>query len=1023
MGALASIIAGGVRAIWDGVKGVFEGSLLVVAVARMQRVVIVGDGGIGKSTLLKQILALNAQEGRVPVWVSLASLPADGVLSLHSLLDYLAMQARSQLGMEEANRAFFEALIEDGALSIGFDALDEAGSLARRQKVRALIVEVAREWRRCRVFVTSRPGALEDTPLLDGTDLPKDTPVEEIFFHFIPQPLQRKDVEPFLKITFPEGETLAGKLLKRTGIDALLETPLTLSLLGLIARTKRGLPETRTPLFTRCVDTVCDTWDDAKDSVASSDGLNPEQRLDVLRRLGWAAQEASGDRLTAAAARSVVSTLPDRAAAARAKAVVTGLARRNLLLRAELSDDGSNDVQSIQFSHPQFREYLAGAHLADQFRHDRPAALAAMEPHWFDTGWLQVLYFASALLEDEMALRNDFLRAVLAIRDPYRDLIHRPTLLAARLLARASHPSSEVGGPVIANLEQIALGEPGLAEAAFSALLALSAHPDAQKKIEAFARGNLTRLAFEDCGAEGNEAGDEDAYDEAKLAALHWKLRAIETVSGWLGPSAALELTPRERQLPFEGQLAVAALHARLGDREGAVSIWKAAFDEAELYARVRIAEVMDALGETDRFNTWFRAHLDGQVTVGDARWACERKLLAWDSPIWTKLFEQGLLALQALPEAEAFASAEVSSPVYAALETDAGKESAAARRLVSAALRHPALVWFVAPRVSKFAPELTAEAVQSVTAYVFGVSAQPGRSDQSRLHGVLSTLFDEPEDRLAVPVLLELLKRLDPRLQPERVAQSLSVRGRATEAFAALKPFLEPGSPLDDPDEAGQRRTLAWQLAYQLDENATLDLADAIYRSGEPIEDARRLQLAWTGSGVATIGVPWFRRLRASTDGNAHAFLQLMEAAVGRLSADTAPIPDQPPHIETLETLEQAQSAFDSALLNGSVIRQQGRRRRTREPTPDDLVNRLSKIVSLSDEETALGYADKWLSHLFAKDEPSEQKAGELLRALEALANEGLLRVSWLVQVAEFARTLSPRGRAGLVGWLSSHA
>ena len=45
-------------------------------------------------------------------------------------------------------------------LTIGYAALEECGPLVRRQRARGLIAEVAREWKRCQVFVTSRPEAL-----------------------------------------------------------------------------------------------------------------------------------------------------------------------------------------------------------------------------------------------------------------------------------------------------------------------------------------------------------------------------------------------------------------------------------------------------------------------------------------------------------------------------------------------------------------------------------------------------------------------------------------------------------------------------------------------------------------------------------------------------------------------------------------------------------------------------------------------------------------------------------------------
>ena len=68
-------------------------------------------------------------------------------------------------------------------------------------------------------------------------------PKPEEFFAFEPVPFGRGDVAPFLKAAFGDDGQLAQTLLMRTGIEALMETPLTLTLVGLVARTSRaGLP-------------------------------------------------------------------------------------------------------------------------------------------------------------------------------------------------------------------------------------------------------------------------------------------------------------------------------------------------------------------------------------------------------------------------------------------------------------------------------------------------------------------------------------------------------------------------------------------------------------------------------------------------------------------------------------------------------------------------------------------------------------------------------------------------------------
>ena len=745
LNAMPTVLARLVQAVGSGSPEValylaVVGKLRPLQAAALPRVVIVGAGGAGKSTLLKQMLAHAASQGSVPVWVSLAALPADGPLTIATLLDHLVAQARARLGVDDIERGFFEALVADGQLAIGFDALDECGSLARRQKVRALIVDVAREWKRCRVFVTSRPDALRETPLpLAVAKVPKD---ENEFVAFEPMPFQREDVAPFLRATFDDGEALAGELLRRTGIEALTETPLTLTLVGLVARTSKGLPATRTPLFARCLDTVCETWDDAKDAPVASDGLDAAERLDVLRRLGWAAQCAGGDELGARAARSALAAMPALASPARAKAVVDGLARRNLLLRAHTAGDGSLEVQALRFAHPQFREYLAGAHLAEQFALDA-AAVTMMDGHWFDSGWVEVLHFAVASLDPEPQVREALLRAALAAADPWGDLLRRPTFLVARLLARVRSDEPTLVDTVVAKLEAIAAGEPALGGAAAEALLALARHAAAQPALERFARG-----AGVGTGVAGGIADDPGASDILRLYALRWRMRAIDALAVRTGHAAALALLPSPPYPGLAATLEICELRSRLGDRVAAHAAWRQLLDDGE--ALRTVAASMDKAGEGAEFDGWLRARLDGdELTIDEAQFARERNLLADDAPTWARLFDRARAELAALEPTQPFAPQSVSAAVYAALETGLGARSDAGRALVAAALRHPALVWFAAPHVGKAMPDLADEAARQLSAYVLAAqgAAPAVHADRSRLAIAVQTLCDDTDD------------------------------------------------------------------------------------------------------------------------------------------------------------------------------------------------------------------------------------------------------------------------------------
>ena len=1033
-----------------------QGQLTAHLASRLPRAVIVGEGGAGKSTLLKQMLAHAAIAGYAPALVQLSKLPADGPLTISMLLEQLVEYAREKLGMAQVNRAFFEALIRDGRLAIGFDALDECGSLVRRQRVRGLIVEVAREWKRCRVFVTSRPDALRDTPLsiwkpadpgkekADGSKPGSEGPTgpkpkDDEFVGLTPRPFTRDDVTPFLSAAFPDGERLAEEVLRRTGIEALIDTPLTLTLVGLLAGKPDGLPASRTSLFERCLETVVTSWEDTKTS-EPSDGLEPDERRAVLQRLGWEAQRAGGDSLDARLARLALAHLPYVGSPGRAKTVVNGLARRNLLLRAELADNGGFDVQRIRFAHPQFREYLAGAHLAAQFELDPATAPAAVASHWFDTTWLDVLRFAVTTVEDDPPQRDLLLRSALAAEDPYRDLLHRPDFLVARLLAALPAAETALVKAVVTTLERLALDESALRVDAMDALLAVSQHQSAVPAIERFARGDGLGDAF----------GLSQSSFDASLQALRWRLRAIEALAATRGAAAALPLLPEDPPgLP--GVLETCELRARLGDRTGAYATWERLFEPQALYSDA-VGPSMDKCGETERFNSWLTALLaTDQATVRAAQLARARGLLAADDPVWVRLFTEATRRLAAMDADAAFAPPEVSEAVDAAVENKAHASLPAGRALVTAALHHPSLVWHVGPRVGKAVPNLAAEATNRLVAYVLAALAAPSPMHDSRVSVAVTALCDEPDDGLAVPALLELLRKLgthDDRAFS--VIDSLRQRGQVDEALAMVQPQLELPQDVDDrhPDDKAESRRRGWQLVRTLDPTRMVQTLDAMYRSGEPDPDANRLMRIWRVSGVAAGARDWFRALAQDTEHDrGRLFLHTLttherdteftdearQALHGGVIDDGRDDEAPPPW-----TLGDAARAFESGLRDGRYTNERGDESQA---TTHRLLRLIVTIKRLSDDATALRYADTWVRHSLAGLEfPSEDatdaeatggsedevvtladRQRALAEQLRGLSDRGLHDRSWLAPAAAVARTMPPDARTDLIVWLNA--
>jgi hypothetical protein len=995
--------------------------------ARFPRVVIVGEGGAGKSTILKQMLAYAAQDGRVPVWVSLATLPANLPIAPPTLIEHLIEQARTHVGMKGIERAFFEALIEEGQLAIGFDALDECGSLSRQQRMRGLIVEVAREWKQCHVFVTSRPAALAATPLpmLGEKETLNADGLCNYFISFAPVPFTRADIRPFLRNTFKDEDgKLADKVMALKGVDVLTEAPLPLTLVALVARDLQAMPATRTMLFERCVATLCETWDEAKAEHLLVDGLSVQQRVDALRRIGWAVQSADRAMIDAGAAAAVLAKPDVLGNPARAFTALNALAQRNMLLRPKIADGPSGKLLALGFAHPQFREYLAGAYLADRHAVDREALRSEMASRWLDNRWLEPIRFGVTTLEEQSAaLSDDLLGQIVSADDPYRDLLHRPELLVACLLASLKQAELEIVATVVATLEQVGCREPALRDISAELLLGLAHHEPGRAALTRFAKGEGLACAF---------VGDAGYAQEQSL---RWRLRAIEALAPVSGAASALALlpAPSSRNLMLE----VAELRARLGDLEGARAQWRASLCEQASRAPALVAASMDRAGEGRTFDAWLTMVPAERLSLEDLALAHERKVIGKDASAWVSHFERASAALSQLGEEVYIAPPEVSGPIYAALENGVGAASDAGRAFLRRALWHPALVWFVAPRVSKVIPEFAREAVASLVAYLETVGTAPGRPDWSRLNVAYRAVCDEPNDSIAVPALLRLLAlpayASNPRWGRGRrdnllmVAESLRRRGQAAAGLEIVGPRL---SLLLDGTDANLKERVAeqradWRVASALDPEWTLRRVEACL--GKPLRalDAERMDEVLAAVGATAIAPQLFKTLTPTGEDR----VLLERLAAQELDPEIAQrarilLGGKEDVLTIAErdswTLPELERAVSDAIEQGIFQDVAGREVAA---TVHAIVDLLTTLSVLAGEATALRHADAWVERLSEAVVQANGSIHDLADALALLTRLGLSKRTWLDAAARAAHARPPAEREPLVAWLSANA
>jgi HEAT repeat protein len=398
------------------------------ALRKYNQSVIIGDPGAGKTTLLKYltIQSTNKQLNDIPHVPIYVRLNAFASSEDSDLLAFIVRIWEKDYGISrfEAQKYLEEQIAANNVIFL-LDALDEAAigdTLEQAEASYKLVVdEITRLSRLCPwIVVTARKAGYHQR-----TRLHAFTELEILDF-------RQQEIEQFIENWFlyhPREERrgyafhLKQEIKNNPRIHMFVANPLLLTLIALVFEEEMTLPERRSTLYKKCVDTLLSRWD-ASRSIRRARRFRLEYQKQLLEEIAWRMHMQERRHLTEEEVLSIISNFLSMLGMETSQA-------HNVLL--ELSGDiGLLREQGdgvYGFFHLTLQEYFASQRVRD---------ISALLKHLSNPWWEEVILLYAGEASDITPLLEHLLTAKGPEEAP-EDIFLSKLTLAGRCLA--AHPT------------------------------------------------------------------------------------------------------------------------------------------------------------------------------------------------------------------------------------------------------------------------------------------------------------------------------------------------------------------------------------------------------------------------------------------------------------------------------------------------------------------------------------------------------------------------------------------------------